>query len=303
MKFRLLITVLLICLLLLSCSPAHKPGGKDKLLIAVSVLPQKYFVQRIAGDLADVHVMIPPGESPATYSPTPREIMTLSRADIYFRIGHIPFEKSWMENLQDINKAMTVVDTSEGVRLIKEEKDDNGHQHGDDHYGHSHGGTDPHIWLSPSAVKIQASHITMRLIMADPDNRETFETNLHRFLEEINRLDLEIKQMLSEYRGKYFMVFHPAWSYFAREYELIQLPIEAEGKSTSPAEMKRVVDLAKKENIRVIFVQKQFDTNIAGAIATEIDGKVVSLDPLAENWPVNMKHIARTIAEAFTANR
>lgn len=300
MKYKLILPVSLFCLLLLNCSAVHQPETTDKLLAAVSVLPQKYFVERIAGDLADVHVMIPPGESPATYSPTPQELMTLSRADIYYRVGHIPFEKAWMKNLQDVNKDMEVIDTSRGVRLIEEEEESHKHHHEDDRHGHSHGGIDPHIWLSPTAVKIQANHIANGLAAADPDNRETYETNLKQFIEEIDRLDLEIKEMLTRFRGRYFMVFHPAWSYFARDYELNQLSIEVEGKSPSPAEMKKAVDLAKKENIRVIFIQKQFDTNFARAVASELNGSVIHLDPLAENWPDNLKHIAAAISKSLS---
>ena len=95
------------------------------------------------------------------------------------------------------------------------------------------------------------------------------------------------------------MAFHPAWSYFAREYGLEQLPIEVEGKAPNPANLKKIIDIARKENIRIIFVQEQFDTNSARAVAAEIGGQVVKIDPLGLDWLENMRRIAQTLGDAL----
>lgn len=287
MKF-FIICCLSLCI---SCGSTVSDGSSAKDLITVSILPQKYFVQRIAADRFEVNVMIPPGHSPATYAPTPRQMKTLSRSKLYFRIGHIPFEKAWMKNIAANNKTMKIIDTSVGIDLIRGE---NHHDHSHSH-AHTHAGIDPHIWLSPRAVKIQAKHILDIVIEMDRENRDLYEKNYRQFIWEIGQLDRELKTILEKLPGKKFMVFHPAWSYFAKDYHLEQFPIETGGKSPGAADLKKAVDIAKREGIRVIFVQRQFDSNSARAVAAEIGGRVVAMDPLAEDWLANMKQIAQTI--------
>lgn len=278
-------------------SPGSDISGA-KFLITVSILPQKYFVHRIAGvgdnlDF-DIHVMIPPGHSPATYAPTPQQMKALSHSKLYFRIGHIPFEKAWMKNIAANNPRLKIIDTSVGVDLIETgEAEDDLHQD-----NHHHAGIDPHIWLSPRAVKIQAKHILDAMIEIDSKNQEFYKENYRLFLLDIDRLDREIKAVLEKCRGRKLMVFHPAWSYLAREYGLEQLPIEVEGKAPNPANLKKIIDIARKENIRIIFVQEQFDTNSARAVAAEIGGRVVKIDPLAPDWLDNMKRITEKINES-----
>ncbi len=273
-------------------------------VVTVSILPQRYFVQRIVGDNYRVNVMIPPGHSPATYEPTPREMKTVSESVLYFRIGHIAFEGAWMDKIASLNKGMKVVDTSVGVSLItgagphSHGESEDGHHH-DGHHGH--GGIDPHIWLSPSAVKIQLKHILDAFMEFEtaPGNRALYETNYRDFAADIETLQAGNEAILAPLAGKKFMVYHPAWSYFAREYGLVQFPIEMEGKTPGAADMKRIIDTAKRENIRVIFVQRQFDSNSARAVANEIEGKVIAMDPLAPDWLENMKKIALTFKEAL----
>ncbi len=280
-------------------------------MVTVSILPQQHFLQRIGGDNFQVHVMIPPGHNPATYEPTPQQMKAVSQSVIYFRIGHIPFEKAWMDKIVSNNKNMTVVDTSKGVSLItgmpahshgepeesKEHRHDHEAEH-DDH--HHHGGTDPHIWLSPAAVKIQARHIYDALANTDPANKSLYQNNYNSFISDIDTLDTEMETILAPLKGTKFMVFHPAWSYLARDYGLVQFPIEIEGKEPGVATLKRVIDTAKKENIQVIFVQKQFSAAAAQTVASEIGGRVIAMDPLAPNWLKNMKTIAQTFKETLT---
>lgn len=296
---KLVILFILLSMFFLYCGSPGTDVISKKFQITVSILPQKYFVHRIVdgGDNLDfdIHIMIPPGHSPATYAPTPQQMKNLDHSKLYFRIGHIPFENAWMKNIADNNPNMKIIDTSVGVDLI-ETREDEGELHQGNHH---HAGIDPHIWLSPRAVKIQAKHILDAVIEIDNKNQEFYKENYRLFLRDIDRLDQEIKALLGKYRGRKFIVFHPAWAYFARDYGLEQLPIEIEGKAPNPANLKKIIDIARRENIRIIFVQEQFDTNSARAVAAEIGGQVVKIDPLAIDWLVNMKGIAQTLGDAL----
>lgn len=269
-------------LLLFSC--ADKKIDKNQ--ITVSILPQAYFVEKIAGDNFKINVMIPPGHSPAAYEPAPDQMRSLSKSIVYFRIGYIPFEKAHIKNLRAVNEKMLIVDTSEGVDLIKTEIEKKNH--------HAHSKIDPHIWLSPKAVKIINRNIYETLLKIDPSNSNMYTKNYIKFIDEIHILDRKIEQNLIQVKGKKFIVFHPTWSYFARDYGLKQISIEIEGKAPSPFHIKKIIDIAKSENIRTIFVQKQFSTTNAIAIAKDINGNVIHLDPLDKNWIENMKKIALT---------
>lgn len=302
--------ITLILMLLLGCGQENKKKeaadpGEGKTRITVSVLPQQYFVRRIAGDKAIINVMIPPGHSPATYEPTTLQMRDVSDSDIYFRIGHIPFEKVWMGNIKAANPEMKMIDTSRGVRLIRsgsaQEAEDEHEQHasGETAHSHDHRGIDPHIWLSPAAVKVQAKNILTALSRFDPANKAFYENNYRTFAGDIDWLHEELNNLFTDLQSNKIMVFHPAWSYFARDFDLLQVAIEVEGKEPNPADLKRAIDTAKKEGIRVIFVQKQFATHSAQAVANEIDGKVVILDPLAAEWLSNMKKIGETLKEAL----
>jgi zinc transport system substrate-binding protein len=263
----------------------------------VSILPQKYFVQKIAGNKFAVNVMVPAGICPESYELTPQQMQALAYCKIYFRIGHIPFEKAYLGKIASTNAQMRIVDTSEGVEFLHGDS----HEH---HHGHSpchqcKGDKDPHIWLSPKAVKIQIQHILKTLVEADPQNKNFYQENHAKFIQEIESLDKKIRAIFQNIKQRKFMVYHSAWGYFARDYNLTQIPIEMEGKETNPADLKKLIDTARKENIRVIFLQQQFATHSAQAIASEMGGRVVQLDPLVFDWIANMEKIAGTIREAL----
>jgi len=289
------ILLIVIGILFMSCATPISDMESQKKQLTVSILPQKYFLQRIIGNNSkfNIQVLIPPGHSPATYSPTPRQMQILSHSNLYFRIGYIAFEKAWIENIVTNNPDLNIIDTSNGVDLITpstvKEKVKNHHNH------HHQTGIDPHIWLSPQAVKIQIKNILAALIQLDNQNQKVYNENYRNFITDIERIDKEIKILLENFKGKKFMVFHPAWSYFARDYGLIQIPIEIEGKEPSPADMKKIIDIARKEDIHIIFVQSQFDTHSAQTVVNEINGQVLQIDPLAEDWLNNMRHIAQLL--------
>lgn len=279
----------------------------DRVPVCVSIVPQKYFVQQIGGDLVDVQVMVLPGASPATYEPKPRQMADLLKVRIYFAVG-VPFEDAWLGKISAVNPNMKVVHTEQGIEKIpmavfhlhneedeqaeaKEHYEDAGPGGGEAHVHND--GLDPHIWLSPPLVKRQAQNILRALQAIDPANANVYETNCRRFISEIDALDDQLKAIFGGRQGDArFMVFHPSWGYFARAYGLEQIPIEIEGKDPKPAQLKALIEHAREEKIRVIFVQPQFSTKSAELIAREIGGRVAFADPLAEDWMANLRSVA-----------
>jgi zinc transport system substrate-binding protein len=263
------------------CSPHEQ--DEDALTVTVSILPQEYFVRRIAGDHVRVNVMVPPGASPATYEPTPEQLTDLSQSQVYFAIG-VPFEASWMSRIQAANPDMTVVDTSDCTdRMVQ----------GD-------GQPDPHIWLSPQLVKQQARAISQTFSRLDCTNALEYQANLDTFLEDIDTLDSQIQQQLADATTRSFIVFHPSWGYFARDYGLEMIPISVGGQEPSAAELTDIVRRAKQNNIKVIFAQPEFSTRAAETIADEIGGEVLLVSPLAPDWLTNMEKVADTFAQTLS---
>ncbi|NOQ24963.1 MAG: zinc ABC transporter solute-binding protein [Bacteroidales bacterium] len=288
---------LLLALGLISCSNQTPNKKSNKQSITVSVLPQKYFVEKILGDKFDINVMIPPGASPVTYEPSPRQMKELSASTTYIRIGHIEFEKAWMGKLQNLNPKMDIIDLSVNTELIESE-----HNHETDHNisGHHHHGVDPHIWTSPKEVKKLTDLIYQYFVKQYPESKPEFANNYKAFNNEIDSLNSYLESQLQAYQGRKFLIFHPALSYLARDYGLEQITIEIDGKEPTPANIKEIIEVAKEENIKVIFVQNQFSTHNAEVIANEINGRVVQIDPLAYNWNESIKLIVDEIVKSYS---
>ena len=281
-------------------------AADEKLSVFVSIVPQKYFVQQIGKDKVDVQIMVQPGASPATYEPKPRQMADLADADLYFAVG-VPFENVWLKKISAANPGMKVIHTDHGINKTPmaahhhhgEEEHHDHHvaenhkeeaRHDKDH--HEQTGLDPHIWTSPALVKIQAKNMLTALQKADPSRKNEYEENYNAFAAKIHALDQNLKQTFAGKTGLQFMVFHPAWGYFAQAYGLKQVPIEIEGKDPKPAQLKELIKHAKEEGIKVIFVQPQFSTKSAELIAREIGGQVAFADPLAEDWGANLRMMA-----------
>jgi len=255
---------------------ANNTGNKNgEVNVVVSILPQIEFVKSVGKDKVSVSAMIPPGFSPTTYEPSVEQLKKLSVADLYIRIGHIPFEKAQMKKLASLNPKMKVIDSSKGIEIYK---------------------GDPHIWLSPRLAKIQVENICQALVEIDPVNKDFYEKNKNDYLIKLDNLDLKLRDAFSEMKGKKILVFHPAFGYLARDYGFEQIAIEIEGKEPSAENLARIIDTAKKENIKTVFVQKQFSQKSAKAIAQQIGGIVVPLDPLAKNYVENLRRIGENIS-------
>lgn len=284
-------SLILFLLFISACTPALSTAPNGLVNISVSILPQKYFVERVGGDLVNVNVMVSPGDSPHTYEPKANQMKALTDTDIYFAIG-VEFEKAWMDRISSANANMEIVDLSETLDKIamavhhhEEERDESEVEQESD-------ALDPHVWTSPEMVIQMSQHIYEHLVAVDPDNQEIYFENLNHFISDIKTLQDDIQNMLVEMDSPKFMVFHPAWGYFAREFGLEQLPIEFGGMEPNPSELINLIDKAKQENIKVVFAQPEFSTQSAQYIATEIGGEVILVSPLAENWLENMREVA-----------
>ncbi len=265
--------------------------------VFVSVVPQKFFVEKVSGGTIEVEVMVPPGASPATYEPKPSQMRKLATSSAYFAIG-VPFEKAWLGKIAGVNPKMKIVHTEEGIERIamaEHAHDGESPESGQD----KHDGLDPHIWLSPPLVKKQAAVIRDNLTEMYPEQKAAFQENFALFSSEIDKLDTGLREILKNKRGLQFMVFHPSWGYFARQYGLQQVAIEIEGKSPKPAQLQELIRHAKEHKISVIFAQPQFSDKSARLIAQEIGGEVIMVDPLAENWLQNMTAVAEKFREAI----
>lgn len=336
--------------------------------VTVSIVPQKYFVEKIAGDKVSVNVMVKPGFSPATYEPKSSQMRKLAKSDAYLSIG-VPFEKVWLERFKSANKNMLVVDTAEGIKKIQmeahshedheehgkhDDHDDHGHdshkedkhddhahhdehkhekheEHGhddhdhgkheehvkhddhhghdshkeekhddhDDHAGHDHSGPDPHVWLDPMLVKVQAKNIYDTLVKIDSANKSYYLVNYKAFVKELETLNKKLKSILSHSHDKAFMVFHPSWGYFAKRYDLEQISIEIQGKEPKPAQLVELIKEAKIHNIKIVFVAPQFSQKGAKTIANSIKGNTAVIDPLSTKWEENLIKVANEIAKSY----
>lgn len=255
----------------------------------VSILPQKYFIHKIAGDRVHVEVMVLPGANPATYEPKPRQMVLLDKASMYFAIG-VPFEAVWLNRFANANPEMTIVHTEQGIEKIPLKGK---HSHEGDTEQHHEGTKDPHIWLSPSLVMIQASNILQALIANDPSYEDRYRDNYKAFISELEILDKRIKAVFSNRpEGAPFMVYHPSWGYFAEAFGLEQIPIELEGKEPSPKELADLIHYAQGHRIKAVIVQPQFSMKSAQTIAKAIGAQVVVADPLADDWADNLFKVA-----------
>ncbi len=272
-------------------------AGEGLLAVAVSLAPQKYIVEAIGGQRVGVAVLVGPGQNHETYVPTPRQVAELAASQIYFCIG-MPFEGPLISKLQSASRGLTVVDASEGISFRQMEAP----CHEGHHDGHEHthaGHPDPHVWLAPAPIRILAQNTARALEAADPAHAEEFRANLAVFLQRVDEADARIREELAPVSGRRVYVYHPAYGYFTDAYDLEQVPIEWEGKSPSPRELEDLVAQARKDNVKAIFVQPQFDQRVARKVAESIGGTVATADPLAEDVLGNLEAMARSIREAL----
>lgn len=270
-------------LVILATCPSHASQvGGEKIKTFVSIISQRYFVERVGGELVAVRVLVGEGQSHETYEPSPAQMSQLAGSRIFFAIG-APFERALVPKIAGVFPELPVIDTSKGVKFISFSPGSGEH------------GPDPHIWLDPKRVRIIARNIHEGLARIDPVHREMYRKNLEAFQDDLNKLDSEIAEILAPIKGRKIYVFHPAFGYFCESYGLQQVALEVEGKEPSARQIARLIENTRKENVKTIFVQPQFSQKSARAIARAIGGKVVTINPLPENYLTEMKKMAETI--------
>ncbi|MEN6556114.1 MAG: zinc ABC transporter substrate-binding protein [Anaerolineaceae bacterium] len=284
------IIILCAALLLSACSPAA-PEQAQQMAVTVSVLPQAYFVQKIAGDLVSVQAVVGTGDDPHTYEPTAEQMRALTKSRLYFSIG-VEFEQAWLPRFSAANPGLEIVDSGAGVERLAISPT----------LGESAEGAenDPHIWFSPTRVKIISRNIADALAAADPTHAQSYRANLEAWLKEIDAVDADVRAALAGISRSSFLVIHPAWGYFASEYGLTMLSVESHGQEPGPEELGALLNLARENGITTVFVQKGISPKLAQSIAGQLGGaRVVELDPMAADWSANMRLLAAELAEAL----
>jgi len=278
-----LVIALIVILFVASSFIPFRPASKtnqSKIRVMVTIPPQAEFVKKVGGERVQVTVMVPPGYNPHTYEPKPSQLKEVEKAEIYFALGSgIDFEVAWLSKLREINRKMLVVNCSEGVQMIDR---------------------DPHVWLSPRNVEIMVGHVYEGLVQVDPANEKYYRENLEAYLQELDVLNREIEALFSNVTNRIFIAYHPSWRYFARDYNLTQIPIEKEGKEPTAASIAALIEQAKRLNVKVVVVSPQFNVKSAEVVAEEIGGKIVLADPLAEDYVNNLRSVALRLSEAMS---
>lgn len=263
-------------------------GGK---IITVSIAPFKYFVKAIGGDDYSVNIMVSAGANPHIYEPYPKQVFQLRKSVAYVSNGYLGFEMTWLDRFYDTNSRMKRLSLSRNIEPLG-----SGHHHG----GGDVEGADPHYWVSPKCAMIIASSVRDFLSELNPDHVNMYEVNYQNLLSGILELDKKAVELFSGVKGRSFMIFHPNLGYLARDYGLEEISVEYEGKEPPPSRMKELIDRARMEKIKTIFVQREYDTKNAREIAHEIGARVQIIDPLSEDWPGATAFIINALGRSLT---
>jgi zinc transport system substrate-binding protein len=274
--------------LLMACGRNSSDTGSR--IITVSIAPFKYFVEEIAGDDFKVNIMVPAGADPHTYEPFPDQINNLRKSVAYISNGYLGFEMNWLDRFYETNRKMKKLSLGDKIDPLN-----SGHQHEGGHIE----AADPHYWVSPRCALIMASSVKEFLCELNPSQKQKYETGYHDLTLKIQEVDKKARELFSGIQNRSFMIYHPNLAYMARDYGLEEIPVEFEGKEPSPSRMKELIDRARNEHLRTIFVQREFDLKNAKAIAGEIDAHIVLIDPLSENWQRSTMEIIDALHNSF----
>jgi len=286
------ITGFLVIIIFLSCN-RHNPDDGTK-IITVSIAPFKYFVEEIAGKDFRINVMVPPGSDPHIYEPYPEQINSLRKSVAYINNGYLGFEQAWLDRFYQINRTMKVLSLGEKIDLIFPEQIREG-KHIE--------GADPHYWVSPTCAMIMAESVKELLCELKPEKNEIYEINYMTLLSKIKEIDENARRLFSEVKNKSFMIYHPNLGYLARDYGLSEITVEYEGKEPPPSRLKELIDLAVKDDLKTVFVQKEYDRKNATEIAREIGADVEVIDPLSEYWLKETVNIITLLHQSFIKNQ
>jgi len=273
----------------------------DSIGVLVTIVPQAEMIEYIGGEYVDVTIMVPPGQSPHSFEPTPEQMIKVAQATAYFKVGSgVEFEIAHMDTILEQNSDLQVFDCSEDITVVSfdEHYGQEAHHEGDEH-DHDHEGSDPHIWLSPLNFKKMAEVIYDGLVDIDSDHQNEYYSNYQSYISMLDDLHTNVSNLLQPYENKSFLVYHPAWGYFGDTYNLKMIAIEDDGKQPGPAGIAAIITQAKEENITVIFVAPQYDTSSAETIAGEIAGNVVFANPLMTDYNATVIKLAEDMVSGF----
>jgi zinc transport system substrate-binding protein len=275
-------------MLLVSCNQSGSDGGRK--IITVSIPPFKYFIKEIGGEDFDVNIMVPAGANPHIYEPVPEQIANLRKSVAYISDGYLGFEMTWLDRFYETNRGMKKLSLGQNIDIIKPIV------HSDTEHVE---GADPHYWVSPKCALIMAMAVKKLLIELSPQNSGKYELNYSNLVKSINVIDEKAIELFSGYQNRSFMIFHPTLGYLARDYGLKEIAVENEGKEPNPSSLIELINLGKSENIRVIFVQREYDTKNARAIAAETGAVLETIDPLSEDWAASVQQIIDALYKSF----
>lgn len=279
MPFRTFFTLFFAPLVVSTLLVARPAVAAPELL--VSIPPQAELVRRLLGPDAAVEVMLPAGVNHETYEPTIGKLRAFSGAKLFFKVGHpsFHFESSWLATVLKDTPNVAVVDC---FRFTEESAK-----------------TDPHYWVSPRRMLKLAGGMAEALRSTYPERAEEIREREASLVEDIRRLDAELASTLAPYRGSSFLVFHPAWSVFAADYNLIELALEVEGKEPGVVGTKRVLESAKSARVTTIFVEPSSPRSSAEYLRSELGAHIEVLDPLEPKWEENLRRFAALLVEDF----
>lgn len=284
--------LLLAAFTILSCNRHQNETGKR--IITVSIAPFKYFVEAVAGNDFSVNVMVPPGSNPHIYEPYPGQISNLRKSEAYISDGFLGFEITWLSRFYEINKKMIRLNIGSKIDPIA-----SSHRH----EGEDAENADPHYWVSPKSARIIAASVKDLICELNPAQKQKYELNYAALIHTIDEADSTAAALFSGFQGRSFMIYHPNLAYIARDYGLYEIPVEFEGKEPPPSRLRELIDLAARENLRTIFVQREYDSKNAKAIARETGAGVRVIDPLSENWFNATLDILNALHDSFTESQ
>lgn len=293
-----IVLILGIVVLFVGCAPIETTD-QENALIVVGIAPMKEWVETIAGDTVRVRVMIPSGNSPANYEPTTRQLLELEKMDRYFAIGVGAETDGFLERLYPDGDERVIRLYEEVAKVYPDRlMSSHDHEEGEVETPTSEG-RDPHIWLSIPRTKVMIERITEELIVINPGEEETYRAHADEYLLSLEELDQDLKSRFSVAANRQFLLFHPSLGYFAEQYNLEMIVIEEDGKSATPSHLMDVIDEAKEKGVQTVFYQEEFDENQARTIAEELDGELVSLSILDENYLDGIKQIGESLLESM----
>ena len=278
MKIFRYITLFAVAVILAACEGTKR----EKPVVTVTIEPLRYFVEQIAGDKVSVNTLVPKGSSPETYEPTAQQMVNMSQSALFVKVGNLGFERTWMEKLNTLTSHITIVDTSEGIEYVR---------------ASDRGITDEHTWMSTKNALVIAHNIYLALTKVDSSSSVYYKERYDSLVASINKLNSTITQQLKSIDNRSFIIYHPALTYFAKDYSLTQLALEEDGREPSAASLAKLITNAKKLGTKLMFVQKEFDNRNREIITIETGVKTVDINPLDYNWDKQMTLVANALAD------